>query len=1116
MTRVVEVFIPCELFSVQIVSAPAATLSELERLILTAVHRGVDSIAALESLFGLGERPLLDLVFDLWQSGDLTVFPETGKMVVSEEIGRAVATNTLGSFRSSERHETAIELLYDLVSGSVMQRQPGARTVSREHCAPALLKEGSYRGRIRGRGRAELIRVVSSIWSATTQSGRKLRILAANLALPLKTTATHQGEVRQVLVEVACDRDPVSRQLKVTVLSPASLPLRARSSIEAALAGLVEDKPLSPFSKLLLRSAEDAAEGIRSAGSQELVAGLQALVDRLETSNAGTLPDWHEKLLAQAESCAEAIRAEMDSQSDIVPIVRLDEQQRVIQELIGAARRQVVLSCPFLNYEAFQPYRDAIAAALKGGARVFLIWGMEDPALSSGLVSMFEWFRSQSPSFYVSEAPARCHAKFVICDASSLLVTSYNFLNRQAEGGAFELALRIRARRQGEPCQAALDLLKRSSEIFPDYHAAALISADGEDLGSSAAPDEGGEETLPGQPLAEIAADTNYARTALQLWRGEWRACAQRFAAALADVEYPCKVVLDGRHRELLHQALRGASTLVVIMSDRLTADVVNQPFLDELAECLRRGTLVAIVYQRPEIAALQELRAVQGAHAEALELLSDTGVHGGDEQGRASHAKVLIADDQATVTSFNFLSFEGYYAGADKHRVRSEAGVTVRSWPLAVRLLHTLSGEFPALARIAVRAEARAAAVATAAVTPAPAGWPRRSLQELLIALLRSAPDPPAQGRTLVSWFRDAGSDAAAAAELEALRDAGLPDLRRAAAACLTARGSTTGEPGLDCWYTWIAESVWHDARDPHATLLLQAALSGPPASAALPPLPLLELLILTLTKPFPQTLFESLLPAAGERDAAAALAGIGLPALLLEGVPLAESLDLLRPGLDPGWSAWTSAALAYWQELGEPVPLDDLRQGLGARDAREETARLRDELLQELARTVHLSLPFKLGQLVWPRLVNGDGGYRALIRIVEKGDVAAALAWLEQHGAELPAIEARLDEIAKTVAAEHSLRTREITSKKRKLCVTRMHSVATRTAAWIRTCRGDTGPATVRPAVGELARAFARAGVQVREETGALRARRSFASPIVETAMARLDLLVAYGGAP
>jgi phosphatidylserine/phosphatidylglycerophosphate/cardiolipin synthase-like enzyme len=1115
MTRVVEVFIPCELFSVQIVSAPSETLSDLEQLILCAVHGGADSLSALDTLFGLGERPLLDIVFDLLQSDDLTVNLETGKIVVSEEVGRAVVSKTLASFRSSERHETTIDLLYDLVGGSVMRLQPAARAVSREHCALPLLKEGSYR-RTRGRGRAELIRVVSAIWSATTQSGRKLRILAANLALPLRSSAPQQGEVRHVLMEVTCDLDPVSRKLKVTVLSPANLPPRARSSIEVALAKLVEDKPQSPFSKLLLRSAEVVAEGIRVEGAEELVAGLQAMVDRLEAINPGTLPAWHEDLVRQAESCAEAILEETDSQAEIVPIVRLDEQMQAIQELIGAAQRQVVLSCPFLKYEAFNPYRDAIGAALKRGVRVFLIWGMDKPGLDSGLLSMFETFSSFSPGFFVAEKPARCHAKFVICDASSMLVTSYNFLNRPAAGGAFELALRLRSLRNEEPCQAALDLLERSSEIFPDYHAGALISADGADLGSGAAPHDDGTATLPGQPLAEVAADTTYARTALALWRGEWRACAQRFAADLAGIEYPSSVVLDGRHRELLHEALRTASTLVVIMSDRLTADVVNRPFLDELAECLRRQALVVIVYQHPETVALQELRSLQDSHADALELLIAASAHGDGEHGMPSHAKVLIADDRATVTSFNFLSFEGYYAGPDKHRVRREVGVTVRSWPLVTRLLRALSIEFPALARLAARAETRAAAATSAAAVPPPAGRSVRSLQELLITLLRSAPDPTSQGKTLVTWFRNAESDAAAAAELDALRDAGLPDLQRAVAACLTARGGATCEPPLVGWYTWITESMWHDARDPHATLLLEAARSIPSASTALPPLALLELLILARAKPFPQALFESLLPAAGDGECAAALAGIGLQALLLEGVPLSDSLDLLRPSLDPGWSAWTAAALAYWNEMGEPVPMDDLRLSLGSRDAREETARLRDELLQELVRTVHLSLPFKLGQLVWPELVNGDDGYRALIRLVERGDAAAALSWLERHGTVLPVIEARLDEIARTVAAEHNLRTREITSKKRKLCVTRMHRVATMTDAWIRTCRTDAGRTAVHPAAGELARALARTAVQVREEAGLRRARRGFASPIVETAMARLDLLISYGGAP
>src|SRR5688572_20384765 len=95
MTKVVEIFIPCEVFNVQVVSAPAETLSNLEQLILSAIYAGANNLSALDVLFGIGERPLLDIIFDLWQSTYLSVDLETGLISVSDDVGRAISTGTL-------------------------------------------------------------------------------------------------------------------------------------------------------------------------------------------------------------------------------------------------------------------------------------------------------------------------------------------------------------------------------------------------------------------------------------------------------------------------------------------------------------------------------------------------------------------------------------------------------------------------------------------------------------------------------------------------------------------------------------------------------------------------------------------------------------------------------------------------------------------------------------------------------------------------------------------------------------------------------------------------------------------------------------------------------------
>ena len=47
-------------------------LTEIERVVLEAIGMGVSQVSTLTALLGLGARPTLDLLYDLWRAGHIS------------------------------------------------------------------------------------------------------------------------------------------------------------------------------------------------------------------------------------------------------------------------------------------------------------------------------------------------------------------------------------------------------------------------------------------------------------------------------------------------------------------------------------------------------------------------------------------------------------------------------------------------------------------------------------------------------------------------------------------------------------------------------------------------------------------------------------------------------------------------------------------------------------------------------------------------------------------------------------------------------------------------------------------------------------------------------------
>src|SRR5262249_27805508 len=222
-----------------------------------------------------------------------------------------------------------------------------------------------------------------------------------------------------------------------------------------------------------------------------------------------------------------------------------------------------------------------------------------------------------------------------------------------------------------------------------------------------------------------------------RLWRLSWDDYCRAVRERLGAVPEGARVLRDGQHRDALWLGLRAARQRLVITSDQLGPEVLDAQFFHRLEERLQAGVSVALIYRRLTEAAVQagstveeQLRALAASYPDRLRLAS----------GGPTHAKVLVYDDVAVVSSFNFLSFDGYYEARQsggRRRERSEIGVRFTG-DAVEQVIGVLRGVFPSM--FSSRPAGMPPAAAGAAPGPLPPVTPEE--QQRLLSGLRERAD--------------------------------------------------------------------------------------------------------------------------------------------------------------------------------------------------------------------------------------------------------------------------------------------------------------------------------------------------------------------------------------
>lgn len=1052
----VRIYVPCEVFTVRVTRGPSEIPTDLEQLVLKALGLGANTIEQLEQLFALGYRPMLRLVLDLLNRSCVTFNFATGEVRLTPHVEKQVKEGLLNQLEGFERTEDRIQLMRDLIAGTILPIR-GAPSTANGYRIPAML-EASSAANVRSE---DVLRVIRGFMRRhrTTRAGRPLQVLQVAYDLSLGGSPT-SGQRRDLEIEVSAEYDEASDFLRLGVESPDDLPWRTRVALERKLVELANaDEPHFVF-KNIRDSAARAVEPTTTRSIHSQLAELDSLMARMTAAAPGTYETWQHNLERVALAIEGALAVQGVDQLRCTILTDCRRQTEVVKEIIRAAQRQVVIACPFVRYDATWQFREEIEAALAGGRSVFLLLGIGDEVdLDAGVGAwLYDLKARHHERLFFSRKSARCHAKFVVADGADLLLTSYNFFDRLPDS-ILEVGIRLAPENNEEArhdrglrrltFRIALELLSAAKGIFPDYIDAQLID-------DSPAPMRTATGTMlqdlvvPSWSTRDVVDKGAYAEARTALWKRQWQSHLQQVKQCFAQLGTTYTLVRDAEHRRLLYEALRGAQNRLVVVSDQLSTRVVDRLFLEALQLCLARGVWVLLLYRRPESAAVAALAKVHAVHPHSfLHATADV-----SHAGLASHAKLLVSDDWCVITSFNFLSFSSDYEGAERYRKPTELGVMMHGTETQ-RFVDLLAKSVSMLNEPHLRIVPAAAQLAPAA-TYQPQKQPIRNLTELFDLLDDNAASAPGGigavkpelrvGQVISTWFANARDADSAFLELEELDAICSPFLGQAIAACLNLHSN--GVPhARERWWLRLLEHVWWEKRDAYGIVLLLA--SAPPLNAStVPPIAVAVLAAHCSAGVATVEDFEDAVLRSSDEISAIAIATLAIPAVLYANEPPLQALQLLVDQLRDGTKAWAMQVIKFRTEHPEGV----LESTVAAMVAEQlphvttEDSRLALEI--ELRRCVALPLDFKLGKLVWGHLVNRPLGLQRLLQATELQDIATIRAFLHEHSKK--AGEDLLDEAANYIARTVNVRDRSIIADRRRLCVDHLNKVIRYAKAW------------------------------------------------------------------
>ena len=985
-----EIYLPCDVLTVKVQVGPQEHISSLERLFLEAVHESVNHFHELVDLFGIGHRPTLDLVFDLWRREYLVLDLARGAVHLDSRVEELFANNRLGELAGGESTDEIREVMLDKISGHVLPVR-GLRKPPR-NCMIAPAEHLDIG--IQDITTADLLSALRKIVDAEERHGRRKKVLSAYLSM---SQLNRTREKRWLPIYVECTSDEQADSLAVRVVDERDLPMSARVKVAEQIALIIEDLPDSLFVKRILENAVTDAPSLPDIDDvlyrlNEKTEGLVALDPSLYTQR-------QDQLDAIADEFEEWLIERHHAEVTAETVIGHVEHSKVVSDLIRNARRQVLLVCPWLSYDAVSRLRSIIGNALDRGVQVFLLWGIRpDDQLDQKVRNMLVELRHRYPVlFFVSQRSSRTHAKLVIQDDRKALATSLNFLSPSSPD-TMEVGVLVSARDDEASCPPLEHLLYWARSAYPEFTAAQSLYLIHGDFSRATVADTS-PALCPQRPVPPMVDPQSgpmnrfLLTTASRLWQRSW---TEYFATARTLGTPPstaARVLIDGQHRDILWRALRTAKKRLLIVSDQLGPEVVDGRFLRALEKRLNRGVHVALVYRRLSrhidivgAAPTAQLADLQSRFSGQLQYIE-----------AQNHAKILVFDDIVVVSSFNFLSFEGYYEErrpAIRRKQRSEVGIMLSGRNTAERVINAFCGVFSddlgGWVSHPVKVE-----ISQVEPPPSPPSSPRME-QEFLKAL-SDAEDERAQAEVLTE-VRQGVDDPWQL--LDRLSDARLPEnhLRMMAAIVLSSEWTKQQTDSASRWLHWLAQDTWRQKRFVETAVLCSAY---PEIRSSEIPSESIAMLAAAWAVETPG----SVLTILSHRDNLTdneklVVASVALVELMLRGSMEAKTaLENMDEVLPPILRKLTQAVEAYWRQTYQALPVEGIRAEMNAARHREDTTNDWITLGNALDEGATANFKFVSGTRTHEYLYHENGPLGKLRSLVLEQDAGGVAEWLARE---------------------------------------------------------------------------------------------------------------------
>lgn len=992
----VEVLVPCDVYTIKVRLGPQVALSPLEMLFLQAVLREVHSFEELTAMFGIGRRATLDLVFDLWQKGYVVLDLGQGQVRASAKISE----EKLDQLETAESTEEPRDLMLDRLTGEVMP-VGGRSHVPREWwraVVPADQFETSVQNvqtpaLLAAVGRAIEKQEYGRAGGAGVETRRWNKVLAVNLS-PAHLSGTTRR--RWLPVYLQCWRDEDAGRLQLIVVE-SEMSAEARVTAIRRIGQILEEQPQSEFARYL--DAAATAAPAKPASFEDLVGQLETQTETLQEVQPGLRDQRHDRLVAIADQIEGALEQHRNAEVELEIVTAQEKQMEWMLELVRSAERQVVIASTWITTEAVQRLRPVLRERLERGVQFFVLWGFKpddeldqlDQSTRNALLDA----RTRYPAlFFLAHCSCRVHGKLVIQDDRRALISSMNIL-RPSEPGTLEVGVVLSAL-EGRACAPIEAALVWAREHYPDFVAAQALYTSSEEFRGAA-----GEQVQLSEELRKPASPANRVDLAsedealdavsVRLWRGGWRDYARASRALASRFARTAKLLRDGQHHDMFWRALRSVKQRLLISSDRLGPEVFNEKLVGQLRKLLEEDVFVTLLYRRMTVHSGPRQVDIEHLLAELQEYPRFRRLE------RNNHSKVLVSDNNVVISSFNFLSFFGYYAesrASQRRRQRSEVGVLVDDPEFANAVLAGVTQHSPS---------------ACEGWPPSAAPYPRADVATVgtgvrlavdlgdVLRELAQAPDEVGRATVLREWI---GAVEDPWSELDRLEEAQLSGdlLRVVAAATLWRDGRGVEDERRRRWQRWLVEDLWQRKCFVEAAVLEAGGLA---AGAEGLPRPAMVLLAAAQATGNPKPVLAAL---SDEGDLTATeravVAGVSLADVALHGN--LESLEVLKKhetSLPPPWRAVVAGFIEYWEQAWQGLPMHSIHAAIEAVAFQEQVQEAFQQLGYVFDRVAKTHFKFAVGTKTHQWLFAAEGPFGELEALIVKRDAAGIGRWLARE---------------------------------------------------------------------------------------------------------------------